>query len=191
MIFRNFLENAAGSYAKIKVLRYLLAETLPASENEVARILDLSPMTVNRVMKDFLQINLVSPSKIGTSTAWRINKNSWSFHALEPIKEIKSAPIKDLTSLLTFADHGIVSEAYLFGSVAERTEESASDIDILIIVDTLKNKSDKKLRAYLEHLSGACAIKFGNMLSAKILSKKEIADNKKLEENAKGGIRLK
>lgn len=187
MIFRNFLGNALGSYAKIRILRYLLAESLPASENEIARILDISPMTVNRVMKGFQEISLVMPSKIGAATLWKINKGGWSFQALQPLMEIKSDPLKGLISILKFGGYKTVREAYLFGSVAEGREEPTSDIDILLLV---KARGDKRLKKFLDDLSEYCVQMFGNRLSAIILTQAEAAKNKKLVENAREGIKI-
>lgn len=190
MIFRNFLERSIGSYAKIKILRYLLAEGAPASENEIARLLGLSPMTVNRIMKSFNEINLVTQSRIGGAAMWKLNKDSWSFRALLPIRDIRTNPLNDLKSSLQFRPYALVKEAYLFGSIASQKETSSSDIDLLLVVENENDKNNKKLRKYIGELTDICIKNFGNRLSVYFLSKQKIVKSK-LFENAKMGVKLK
>lgn len=190
MIFRSFLENAMGSYAKVKVLRYLLAESSHASGSEIARLLGLSPMTVNRVMRAFNGIGLVTQSRIGGVIMWKLNKNSWSFKALSPIHKVKTNPFNDLQSSLQFHAYPYVKGAYLFGSVANKKETSSSDIDLLLVVE---NKSDIKregLRKHITKLTSICVRDFGNRLSVYFLSMGETKKSK-LFENAKVGVKLK
>src|SRR3989338_3739699 len=100
MIFRDFLEKSIGSYAKVKIIKYILADGGISSENEIARLLDLSPMTVNRVMKVFMELNLVTQSRAGGANIWKLNKESWSYSILKPIKDIRANPLEELKSML-------------------------------------------------------------------------------------------
>ena len=188
MIFSNFLERALGSGAKIKIIKYFLAEGMPASENEIAKLLKISPMTVNRTLKDLGDVNLLSRSRIGKAALWKLNKNSWSFEALKNIKNLKIDPLKSLISTINMSGFKEVKEAYLFGSVAECSELPSSDIDVLLVME---KGASSKLKNQIDHLKDICASNFGNRLSVYIIQKKEIKHRLNLYSNAKRGIRLK
>lgn len=79
MQFRNFAENLLGSKVKIKVLKYLLSEATITSEREISRLIGLSPGAVNKTLKEFQNLNLINPMKVGNITTWRLNKESYAY----------------------------------------------------------------------------------------------------------------
>lgn len=192
MKFRNFLKNALGSANKIKILRYLLKDEIPASEREIARLLGVSHMSVNRIMKDFADLNLVVQTKIGGVNMWKINKDSWAYTALRSLKETQIDPLQALKNQFILGAWPGITEAYIFGSVAEGTELPESDIDLLVII---KNKEIKKeIRSLIAEKQEKSLKLFGNALMPYILTQEEVAleKNKKIVEKARiTGVKLK
>lgn len=192
MKFRNFLESALGSGHKVRILKYLLSEGMLASEREIGRLLGISHMSVNRIMKEFQELNLVSQARIGGVNVWKLNKDSWGYSALSALKDIQIDPLQHLKTELSFGAFESVVEAYIFGSVAEGRELPESDIDLLLIVRDEKAK--KELKSYLAEKQENCIKKFGNKLSPYLLTLSEAKKekNKKLIERARArGIKLK
>src|SRR3989338_5794492 len=94
MQFKDFAESLLGSKVKIKILRILLSEETITSERELAKMLGVSHGAVNKAMKDFYELNLVSPLRIGNVNAWQLNKDSLAFSRLDkkfffPLEELK------------------------------------------------------------------------------------------------------
>ena len=192
MIFRNFAKNMLGSKVKIKIIMYMLSENAQTSERELARILDVSHMAVNKSMKQLYDLNLVSPMKIGNVLSWKFNKNSYAYEhiAQNPLKGIAdNPPLSDLKTIfskkLTKKD---LKEAIIFGSIAERKEEPDSDIDLLIITKNEKHK--KQIKKTLAELSQICIQRYGNILIPYIITEAEAKtpQNKKIIKSAKSGF---
>ena len=187
MKFSGFERLALGSLAKMRVVRFLLGGG-SGSQREIARMLELSAMTVTRVMKDLAATGLITPRKTGSSFEWRLNTESWAYRALSPLKQVDTDPRSAIRSLLPFPQAGVL-EAYLTGSVAAGTEGADSDIDLLLVVDTKKTRA--RLRHQLEPLKGQCLRLFGNILSPFILTAVETSRHRTLLEKArKMGVRL-
>src|SRR3989338_6366962 len=97
MIFKEFAENLIGSWAKLKLVKYLLAEESTTSEREIASITGVSPDSVNKVLKSLHELNLINPSRVGNSTIWKLNKRSYAYSFLQNFSmKIKSSPLNEL-----------------------------------------------------------------------------------------------
>jgi len=82
------------------------------------------------------------------------------------------------------------AQLILFGSIAKGEEKVDSDIDLLIVVKTDKDKD--RVEPLLDRLSSECLDIFGNRLSSYLLSTKEWKARKSLEiiKEARKGINL-
>ena len=195
MQFRNFAENLLGSKIKIKLLKYILSEEAITSEREIARLIDVSAGAVNKTLKEFHELNLISPMRVGNVTIWNLNKDSYAykyigcfFHKLkdreEPISELQADIIKNVP----FPE---IKKAILFGSVAEGRELPGSDIDLFILTEN--KKGAEKILSHVEKYSNSLFLqKYGNKLSAHIFTLKDMKNpkNKKFIENVMKGIRV-
>jgi DNA-binding transcriptional ArsR family regulator len=99
MQFDVSLETIMGSKAKLKILKYLFGHQAAMSENELARVIRVSAMTINRLMKELRQLNLVSMERVGNANVWAVNKESYAYTALSKIMgEVSSVPPLPSTS---------------------------------------------------------------------------------------------
>lgn len=191
MIFRNFVESALGSKTKVRVLLYLLSEGIPTSERELSRILGVSHTAINRIMKEFYDINLVTPMKIGNVTTWKMNEKSYAFWAISGMKNMATRPplhcLKDDIRSWLALHHG-VEKAIIYGSVAEGVELPESDIDLFVLVDAEESK--KVVLAALSDKIGYCIEFYGNKLSPFVMTREGMrnAKNKELVQNIQKGI---
>ncbi len=211
MQFRNFAENLLGSKVKIKLLEHLVSEGAITSEREIARLIGLSPGAVNRTLKEFQNLNLINPMKVGNSTVWRLNEKSYSYSYLtdffNKLKD-KETPLSDLiedikrglqkVKITLSGDSKKMSSRYppeikkviLFGSVAEGRELPESDIDLFILVE---NEEDREAAlSAIDNMNIACLKRYGNKLNAHIFIAEDLKNpkHKKFLENVMKGIRV-
>lgn len=177
MIFRHFYERALGSRVKIRLLRRLLNEELSASERELAGMVGVSHTAVSKAMREFHDVNLVSPVHVGSAVLWKTNKGSHAYRVLAPL--FAGEPREVLVELVAdrlgkFREAGKV---VVFGALAEGKEERNAAIELLVVLapsarydGALKGSLD---RAFFE-LDRECRALFGNGVAAHLASEEEL-----------------
>ncbi len=175
MKFNASLINILNSKTKLKISRFLLTHEASMSEREIASILKVSHMSINRTMRELSEVNFVNFVTIGKAHLWRVNRKGYAFKVLSKffngISRVKD-PLDDLKDmLLTNLPKTLIKKIVLFGSVAKGEEKTGSDIDVFFLV---KDSNDKeKLNFVLEKLSNICLETYGNRLSPYILTEQE------------------
>lgn len=182
MRFDLSLEEIITSKAKIKILKYLFGQEASMSEGELARIVNVSHMTINRLMKELRTINLVSVERIGNANVWSANKESYAYMNLSEIIEsilVIPSPLEHLKKTISkYILKKSVNRVVLFGSIAEGKSRVNSDIDLFILVKSQKEKEE--LSQHLNKLSNLCLKLYGNRLSPYILTESELKRKGKL-----------
>jgi predicted nucleotidyltransferase len=183
-----------NSKTKTKIVTFLLNHEAAMSEREIASVLNVSHMSINRIMKELADINLVHYVTVGKAHLWKVNRGSYAFKVLSQlIKDISKikGPLEDLKlTIMENLSGSIVKKVVLFGSVAKGIEKENSDIDIFILVKNLERK--KQVEAFLERLSNKCFDLYGNRLAPYILTDHEIKKRRNLSviQEIKQGIQL-
>jgi predicted nucleotidyltransferase len=183
MKFRISPLDVLNSKTKVKIIKFLLTHEASMSEREIASVLKVSHMSVNRTMRELSDMNFVDFVTIGKAHLWRINRKSYAFRVLsemfkgvsdipEPLGDFKKILLKKLPK--TF-----IKRVVLFGSVAEGSERTNSDIDVFILVKDKQSK--KKLETQIEKLSNLCFEVYGNRLAPYILTEQEMKQKKNLK----------
>ncbi len=194
MKFRISLLDVLNSKTKIKIIKFLLTHEASMSEREIASILKVSHMSVNRTMRELAELNFVNFVTIGKAHLWRVNHKSYAFRALselikgvsgiqEPIEELKKILLKNLPKTL-------IKRIVLFGSIAKGSERTNSDIDIFVLARDKQSK--EKLEPSIEKLSNICFEMYGNRLAPYILTDQEFKQKKNLKviSEIKKGIEI-
>ena len=183
MKFHISLLDVLTSKVKIKIIKFLLNHEASMSEREIASVLNVSHMSVNRTMRELGELNFVNFVTIGKAHLWRVNRKSYAFRVLSElfkgISGIKE-PLEDLKEiLLNNLPKTLIKKVVLFGSIAKASERSNSDIDVFVLV---KNKeSKKKLEPQIDKLSNICLEAYGNRLAPYILTEQETEQKKNLK----------
>lgn len=172
-----------NSKTKLKIIKFLLTHEASMSEREIASILKVSHMSVNRTMRELADINFVDFVTIGKAHAWKVNRKSYAFRVLSAfikgVSQIRE-PLNDLKdTILANLPKTLIKKTVLFGSVAAGTEKANSDIDIFFLVRDEKDK--EKLNPFIDKLSNACLEAYGNRLFPYILSEQEMKQKKSLK----------
>lgn len=182
MQFELSLDKIIGSKAKIKILKYLFGHLASMSENELAKVIKISPMTINRLMKELRELNLASMERVGNANVWSVNKESYAYKALSKIVgEISGAstPLEHLKLILSEnIPRELVKKIILYGSVAQGKSKPNSDIDLYILVRS--QKEAQNLTPYIDRLSNLCLSLYGNRLAPYILTESQLQEKKKL-----------
>ncbi len=191
MKFNTSLLDLLDSKTKLKIVKFLLTHEASMSEREIASILKVSHMSINRALRELSEVNFVNFVTIGKAHLWKVNRKGYAFKVLSKfikgVSRIKK-PLDDLKDMiLTNVPKTLIKKAVLFGSVAKGEEKTDSDIDVFFLV---KDSGDKeKLGSALEKLSNACLETYGNRLSPYLLTEQEAkkkARAKFLSEITKG-----
>ena len=88
-----------------------------------------------------------------------------------PIEDFKNILLRNLSETL-------IKRVVLFGSIAEGSEMTNSDIDIFILVEDKRSK--EKIEPAIEKLSNVCFEVYGNRLAPYILTEQEVKQKKNL-----------
>jgi len=182
MIFRGFYERAVGSKVKVRLLQRLLNEDISASEREMAELVGLSHTAVSRALKEFHELNLVTPVHVGNALLWRTNKESYIYKRLS--QAMKKSPLQTLVELVAgrLGSYRELRRVVLFGAVADGREDKGSEVEVLLVL-----RPHVKYDGYFRHsidrvlleLDKECRTLFGNGLEAHIASEEELSSKYK------------
>ena len=182
MKFHISLLDVLSSKTKVKIIKFLLTHEASMSEREIASILKVSHMSVNRAMRELAELNFMHFVTIGKAHLWKVNHESYAYGVLsrlikgvsgikEPIEHLRKTLLKKLPKAL-------IKKIVLFGSIANASEKTDSDIDIFIL--TKDKQSKEKLKLSIEKISGICFDVYGNRLAPYILTEQEMKQKKGL-----------
>ena len=194
MRFHKLFLDLFKSEVKLKIIEFLLKHEASMSEREIASVLDVSHMSVNRTMQDLAEMNLVNYILVGNAHLWKVNRQSFAYKALTHfIKTLKSLPdpLSELKRLIIkHLSKPFIKQLVLFGSVAKGEELPNSDIDLFILIENARDR--KALEQCIEKLSMECLDVFGNRLAPYILTRRQYNEKKGLSVIAeiKQGVQL-
>jgi len=183
MKFHVSLLEMLSSKKRIKIITFLTSHTAFMSEREIASVLKVSHMSINRIMQELAGINFVDFVSVGKAHLWRVNRKSYAFKALSALikgTSLIKPPMEDLKkTILKSLPKASIEKIILFGSIAKEAEKTNSDIDLFIL---LRNKKGKNvLESYIEKLSSVCFEVYGNRLAPYILTEQEMRQKKTLK----------
>lgn len=171
-----------SSRTKAKIVQFLLTHEASMSEREIASILEVSHMSVNRIMRELADMNFVHFVTAGKAHLWRVNRKSYAFTILSEV--IKGSDIRDSfeelkRTILKHLPKTLIRKVVLFGSIARGSEQANSDIDVFILVKDMQSK--EKIEASIDKLSNACIELYGNRLAPYVLTEREMKNKKNLK----------
>ncbi len=94
MKFHISLLDVLNSKTRVKIIKFLLTHEASMSEREIASILKVSHMSINRTMRELADVNFVDFVTVGKAHLWKVNRKSYAFKVLfiliEGVSDIKS-----------------------------------------------------------------------------------------------------
>jgi len=176
-----------GSKVKRRILAFLCSNQAPLSERELARVLGVSHVAVNRAMHQLEELNVVKGRHFGAATAWELNLRSFAYpyvkalvqiSNLSPLDHVKRILKESFGFLNEIASAGKntpapVREAYIIGSTAEATASAKSDIDVVVI----PNGKPESIAGVLRIIEARIAGETGNDVSFHTYSAEALKKN--------------
>ncbi|MFZ0892597.1 MAG: nucleotidyltransferase domain-containing protein [Thermoplasmata archaeon] len=169
MRFRNELDDLLGSPIRVRVLRILTRfPNRGFTGRELAKLCESSPSQTNAALHPLRDSGVAFREIAGRSHVWRLA----SEHVLRDVLvrmfqgEANSLQLLkgDIEVLLKPLP---VKRAFLFGSVARGDERPASDVDLLVLVESKAAK--EAVESALSRASPQFSLKYGNPLSPLVL----------------------
>lgn len=192
MRFSNILEAALGTKPKIKILRALLKVKAPLTGRKIALLSNLNHRTCLLALKEFVKEGFISARAAGKSNIYTLNtENIFLKESLSRLFTEETNLLPALLKRVSARLKGIAQAMILFGSVAIKSEQPDSDIDICLVVETLSDK--KKVENIIDRERDWVSHNYGNELAFYIITKNDFlrkfrAKNKLVREIADKGI---
>ena len=137
----NLLEHVLGAKSKVAALRVLFNSKIGISGSAVAKRAGMGLLAVQNALADLERLGIVNVERGSVEHRYRLNfKHHFVRHGLQELYEAERGMLKLLANELGSLLEGRVVTAGLFGSFARGNTTTSSDIDLLIIVETLKER---------------------------------------------------
>jgi predicted nucleotidyltransferase len=130
-----------GAKSKVAALRVLFNSKVGFSGNTIAKRAGMGLLAIQNALADLERLGLVEVERGSVEHRYRLNtKHYLVAHGLRALYEAERGMAKALARELRPMLDGHVVAAALFGSFARGRATTGSDIDLLVIVETLKER---------------------------------------------------
>jgi DNA-binding transcriptional ArsR family regulator len=151
------LDQALSSRSKVRLLRVLIQQHRTVSARELARVTSMSRPAILAAIADLAQLGLITRESSGRQFLCRVNPaHKLVSSILQPLfaaeAEWPGLLMAGLRSLVTPDSAHAVVAAWVYGSVAEGTDEPGSDLDLFVLTRT-----DADRTAVADHIADAGA----------------------------------
>lgn len=172
MRIRNAYDKLMNNEVKTRLLRVLCRHDAEWTGRQLSRELGVSPTTASKFLKELVSEGVVNMKGAGRSHMYNLNNKSYVVKKLlkpffEKEKDIFSSIVSLIKKAISKTNVNVESVAF-FGSIAQKNDTPGSDIDLLIIVSSSRDKS--KIEAGLDSISIEVAENFQTVVSPYILS---------------------
>lgn len=137
----NLLEQVVGAKSKVAALRVLINSKIGFSGSSVAKRAGMGLLAIQNALADLEGLGLVEVERGSVEHRYRLNfRHHLVVHGLRALFEAERGMVKALARDLRPLLEGRVLSAGLFGSFAHGRAKPESDIDLLVIVETLRER---------------------------------------------------
>ncbi len=192
MRFHAFHEDVLGSREKVRLLTLFLKFPRKIfTANEAAGLTGITGTGAWRIAKQFESQGLLFRQRIGHSDAWQLREGHF---LAKNLQALTADPWQVLRKKLEQKLKGVgLVKIVLFGSMARKEERPDSDVDLLVVIKSKKDK-EKASRQLLD-LTVELLDLYGNRLSPVIFSEKELLEKtdsgmELIKETKKEGVVL-
>ena len=167
------LNKILNNETKVKVLRFLYSNDIEWSGRRIAREIQISPATCHKALQGLYSEGILLLRNVGRTHLYQFNHDNYvAKELLHPLFKKEERLLKVISRLLRdeFSEkvkERVVSIA-LFGSVEKREDRPDSDIDLLVLVSSAKDKD--KIEKDLDNLNEKTVRLFGKIVSPYIES---------------------
>lgn len=173
MHFHRYQESIVGSRTRVRLLRVLFK--LPESEltgEDLAHKASVSKPMAHLALSEMMRENVVARRVAGRAYLYRLLADSYPVKLVAPLFATEDSPLEELARLAgkKLASEEVIS-VILYGSIVRGEEDAESDIDLYVII---RNEAYReRVQQLVSDLNRLTLNKFGNRLSALILTRDE------------------
>jgi predicted nucleotidyltransferase len=137
----HLLEHLLGAKSKVAALRVLINSKIGFSGSSVAKRSGMGLLAIQNALTDLEGLGLVDVERGSVEHRYRLNfKHHLVVHGLRALFDAERGMVKALAQELRPLLEGRVVSAGIFGSFAQGHAKPGSDIDLLVIVGTLRER---------------------------------------------------
>ena len=137
----HLLEHVLGAKSKVAALRVLINSKIGFSGSSVAKRSGMGLLAIQNALADLEGLGLVEVERGSVEHRYRLNfKHHLVVHGLRALFDAERGMVKALAQELRPLLEGRVVSAGIFGSFAQGHAKPGSDIDLLVIVETLRER---------------------------------------------------
>jgi predicted nucleotidyltransferase len=137
----HLLEQVLGAKSKVAALRVLINSKIGFSGSSVAKRSGMGLLAIQNALAGLEGLGLVEVERGTVEHRYRLNfKHHLVVHGLRALFEAERGMVKALAQELRPLLERRVVSAGIFGSFAQGRAKPGSDIDLLVIVETLKER---------------------------------------------------
>lgn len=172
MRIHNALDKILNHEVKTRALRIFCKRDTEWTGRQLAGELGVSPTTANKFLGELVSAGIINMKGAGRAHIYSLNKENYLVkNLLKPFFKKENGVTGAVVSLIKKAllkSGAKIESCVIFGSIAQKREAEKSDIDLLIVLDNLKDKD--KVENKLDEISSAMAKDFQTAISPFILS---------------------
>ncbi len=172
----HLLENILGAKSKVAALRVLISSKIGFSGSAVAKRSGMGLLAIQNALADLERLGLVEVERGAVEHRYRLNFRHYLVaHGLQALFEGERKLSKSLIEELRALLEGKVVGAGLFGSFARGETKADSDIDLLVVVGTLKER--EQASRTLADAATTLSIKYGLPVQPVILERRQMGSD--------------
>jgi predicted nucleotidyltransferase len=177
----HLLEHILGAKSKVAALRVLFISKIGFSGSSVAKRAGMGLLAIQNALADLEGLGLVLVERGSVEHRYRLNfKHYLVGQGLRALFEAERGMAKALAHDLHTLLEGRVLSAGLFGSFARGEAKPGSDIDLLVIVETLKER--EHVSALLSDKLRSLTERYGLPLQPVIYERRRLAGSSGAQE---------
>lgn len=170
------LEQVLGAKSKIAVLRVLFGSKLGFSGCGIAKRAQMGLLAIQNTLADLEKLGLVEVERGAVEHRYRLNVRHYMVaHGLQGLfqgeRKMTTALVDELRVLL----EGKAISAGLFGSFARGEVKADSDIDLMVVVATLRDR--ERVSAILSKASVSLSATYGLPIQPVILERRQLTSD--------------
>ena len=176
MKIHNPLDKILNSEIKTKLVRFMCRTDAEWSGRQIAKEIKVSPASCHKALRELNGQGVLLLRSIGKSFLYRMNKkNALVADILKPLYQAEDRIPQLLFGIIRKnlspgAKRSIVS-LVVFGSIARKEEKARSDVDVLVVLTSGKDKNT--VGREFDKINEKISPRFGNTISPYLQSIKE------------------
>ncbi|MCG3145069.1 MAG: hypothetical protein HONDAALG_02610 [Gammaproteobacteria bacterium] len=169
----HLLDHILGAKSKVAALRVLFNSKVGLSGSTVAKRAGMGLLAIQNALADLERLGIVEVERGSVEHRYRLNfKHHIVQHGLRALFEAERGMVKTIARELRPLLDGVVVTAGLFGSFARGEAGTESDIDLLVIVETAKQR--ERVSALLSDKLPEFADRYGLPLQPVIFERRRL-----------------